>query len=238
MQQLLPRLFARPLLFAHRGGLSRHPENSMAAFTEALEGGATALETDLWATADDVVVLDHDGVSTSGLRRRPLRKVQWEQVSVRLTSLEQLLTSIPATVDISVDVKDDEVFPLLPHVFARVARDPAQVWICHPMLDVLSTWNEKFIGPRYVHSTKLESIQSSPERHAQRLRSVGIAACNMHWRSWSGGLVTLYHRFGIACFAWGLEHETDMRNVIRMGMDGLYADDIRALHDAYRASMA
>jgi glycerophosphoryl diester phosphodiesterase len=236
MQQLLPRLFARPLLFAHRGGRSPHPENSLAAFNHALEHGVTALETDLWATADDVVVLDHDGVLKTGFRRRPLRKSFWQDASSKLTSLEHLLASMPVTIDLSVDVKDDVAFELLPPLFSLVERDPQQLWICHPDLEVLAAWVTRFAGPRYVHSTKLTSIETSPERHAQQLRSLGVSVCNMHWRDWSGGLVALYHRFEIGCFAWGLEHETEMQTVLRMGMDGLYADDIDLLESVYQTT--
>ena len=236
MQQLLPRLFAHPLLFAHRGGLSPHPENSMAAFMRAISIGVSALETDLWVTADDVVVLDHDGVWRSGFRRRSLRKCTWEELSDRLTSLEQLLKSIPATTDVSVDIKDEDVFPLLAPLFSRINRDAQQLWICHGNLDRLAGWKSEFSIPRYVHSTKLDAVASAPERHAQSLRSLGVSVCNMHWRDWSGGLVALYHRFGVACFAWGLEHDADVLNVLRMGMDGLYADDVLLLQSVYQTT--
>lgn len=207
----------------------------MAAFAEALAQGVDALETDLWITADDMIVLDHDGFYKKGVRRRSLDKCSSHEVLNRLTSLEQLLRAIPVTIDLSVDVKDERLFPLLAPLFSRIGRDSQQLWICHGDLDVLTGWRSDDPTSHFVHSTKLEVIASSPERHAQSLRSVGIAVCNMHWRDWSGGLVTLYHRFGVACYAWGLEHQTEMRNVLRMGMDGLYADDISLLRNVYQS---
>ena len=51
-----------PIGFAHRGARAHAPENTLAAFSLALEMGATALESDVWLTADGVAVLDHDGV--------------------------------------------------------------------------------------------------------------------------------------------------------------------------------
>lgn len=50
----------RPLVFAHRGASAYAPENTFAAFDLAVEMGATAIETDVQATADGHLVLLHD----------------------------------------------------------------------------------------------------------------------------------------------------------------------------------
>jgi glycerophosphoryl diester phosphodiesterase len=47
-------------LQAHRGGRGLFPENTLAAFQQALAMGVTTFETDLGVTKDDVVVLSHD----------------------------------------------------------------------------------------------------------------------------------------------------------------------------------
>jgi glycerophosphoryl diester phosphodiesterase len=49
-----------PLVAAHRGGAALWPENSLAAFRNALALGADLLETDVHLTADGEVVLLHD----------------------------------------------------------------------------------------------------------------------------------------------------------------------------------
>jgi glycerophosphoryl diester phosphodiesterase len=48
----------------------------------------------------------------------------------------------------------------------------------------------------------------------------------MHHSDWTGGLTTLFHRFGILCFAWDIQHEAKMVDVIRMGIDGVYSDHV------------
>lgn len=47
-------------VIAHRGLPSRAPENTMAAFTAAIEAGATWIETDVNLLADSTAVLIHD----------------------------------------------------------------------------------------------------------------------------------------------------------------------------------
>ncbi len=51
---------ARPIVFAHRGASAYAPENTFAAFDLAIDMGATAIETDVQATADGHLVLLHD----------------------------------------------------------------------------------------------------------------------------------------------------------------------------------
>lgn len=50
----------RPRLFAHRGAAGTHPENTMAAFRAAVEGGAHYLELDVWASRDGQILVHHD----------------------------------------------------------------------------------------------------------------------------------------------------------------------------------
>jgi glycerophosphoryl diester phosphodiesterase len=47
-------------LQAHRGGRGLAPENTLAAFSNAIDLGVTTLELDIGLTADNVVVISHD----------------------------------------------------------------------------------------------------------------------------------------------------------------------------------
>jgi len=58
-------------LEAHRGGRGLAPENTLAAFRNALVIGVTTLETDLAVTRDDVLVLSHDPFLNPALVRGP-----------------------------------------------------------------------------------------------------------------------------------------------------------------------
>lgn len=55
----------------HRGARGLRPENTLAAFTAALEIGVSALELDVGVTADGVVVVSHDPELNPDLARRP-----------------------------------------------------------------------------------------------------------------------------------------------------------------------
>lgn len=51
----------RPLVIAHRGGAALMPENTFPAFDNAVRLGVDLLEFDMEVTADDQLVISHDG---------------------------------------------------------------------------------------------------------------------------------------------------------------------------------
>ncbi len=52
---------SRPLVMAHRGTSDELAENTLGAFSRALDQGANMLETDIRFTKDDAIVIMHDG---------------------------------------------------------------------------------------------------------------------------------------------------------------------------------
>ena len=110
MQQRLPSLLNEPILFAHRGASAYSPENTLESFSLALKLGATGLESDIWATRDGVLVLDHDGVVKSRLRSKPIAEFDRSALPSHIPSLEQLLQHCGTQYQLSLDIKDPVVF--------------------------------------------------------------------------------------------------------------------------------
>jgi glycerophosphoryl diester phosphodiesterase len=67
-----PRRTDRPLVLGHRGASATAPENTLAAFTQALAEGADGVELDVWrcATGEVVVIHDEETTRTCGERLR------------------------------------------------------------------------------------------------------------------------------------------------------------------------
>ena len=69
------------IAITHRGASAYAPENTRAAFDLGLELGADALETDLRATRDGVLVLLHDReVDRTTNGHGPLAELAWDEV--------------------------------------------------------------------------------------------------------------------------------------------------------------
>ena len=102
-----------PLPFAHRGGASEWPENTMPAFQHAVALGYRYLETDVHATADGVLVAFHDDVldrvtdRTGVIAALPWSDVRRARVAGEpIPLLDDLLGTWPE-VRVNIDPKQD-----------------------------------------------------------------------------------------------------------------------------------
>lgn len=235
MQQRLPSQFVHPIAFAHRGARAHAPENTLTAFRLALRLGATGLESDAWSTADGHVVLDHDGVVRVGVRKRTIAEMTRAQLPSHIPTLDDLLETCGTSYHLSLDIKDQSALTTVISVVRN--RDESmleRLWICHPDYHFLVSSRHHADGVHLVNSTGLSNIKDGPERHAATLAANDIDVCNMHHTDWNGGLVALFHRFGVATFSWDLQYEPALQSAFRMGMDAVYSDWVDRMMDVYR----
>src|SRR5438477_10872657 len=102
-----------PVPFAHRGGASDKPENTMAAFERAVELGFRYVETDAHLTADGVLLAFHDHVldrvtdRTGVVADLPWSEIKQARVDGEpIPLLEDLLGAWP-NVRLNIDPKHD-----------------------------------------------------------------------------------------------------------------------------------
>ncbi len=237
MQQRLPSLLADPIGFAHRGARAYVAENTIESFQLALKLGANGLESDVWVTSDGVAVLDHDGVVGRRLGRKvPISELRRNQLPGHVPELAELLEQCGTAYHLSLDLKDPRSGRLVVDVVREAA--PAmlpRVWLCHPQWALLVPLRGH--GVRLVDSTRLDRIKEGPERRAATLANEGIDGVNMFHTDWSGGLVTMFHRFERTAFAWGIQQPELLQRTFWMGIDGVYSDYPDRMMDAYRATL-
>ncbi len=208
----------------------------MEAFQLALRLGATGLESDVWLTSDGVPVLDHDGVVRHRRRRRPLSGYRRDELPEHIPSLAELVATCGTGYELSLDLRTAETAVAAIEVLRDIAPDLlGRTWLCHADPDLLAALRSFDETVRLVNSTKLSRIKEGPERRAAVLADAAIDAVNLHHSQWSGGLTTLFHRFDRVAFAWDLQFEHLLRDVIRMGIDGVFSDHVDVMADALRA---
>ncbi len=82
-------------LFAHRGGMARAPENTLASFKQALADGADGFECDVCLTQDKQPVLIHVGFNRTDIRKAtgcqtPLNQLKWVDVQqIKMVNSDQ-----------------------------------------------------------------------------------------------------------------------------------------------------
>ncbi len=111
-----------PLIVAHRGSSGTAPENTLAAFRQAISDGADMIELDVRMTKDFELVVLHDRsvYRTTGRRRkirdltladlRSLDAGSWcskRFADERIPSLRQVIDIFPSTMSLNVEVKTD-----------------------------------------------------------------------------------------------------------------------------------
>jgi glycerophosphoryl diester phosphodiesterase len=212
-----------PITFAHRGARLEEPENTVPAFRRALAAGVSGLESDAWRSADGEAVLVHDGAVGRGLRRRKVPgSTAAELADFGVPRLADVYAELGTDFEFSIDVKDDSVIDEMLAVAERVGA-LERLWLCSPDVGLLGALRPR-TNAKLVHSERRDHIRTHLERHAYELSTLGIDAMNMHHADWTGGLVALFHRFGVRAFAWDVQEVRHLREVLRMQVDGLYCD--------------
>jgi glycerophosphoryl diester phosphodiesterase len=214
-----------PITFAHRGARTLEPENTMPAFTRALELGATGLESDAWLSRDGEVVLVHDGRVRRGLRRRSVGNTTAAELErLGVPRLHDVYAGLGHDFELSLDLKDPRAGTAA-IATARANGGSARLWLCAPRLDLLTELRSAR-EVRLVHSSRRDRLAVSLERHAADLGARGIDAMNLPHGDWSAGLVALFHRFGVLTFAWDAQQVRHLRAALDHGVDAVYCDDV------------
>src|SRR2546428_7884164 len=96
----------RPQVVAHRGSSARHADNSWPAFEAALSEGADAIECDVQATRDCVIIVRHD-LAVDDRLVAELRFAEIEARALGTVVLADLLAFTEnAPIDLLVEIKD------------------------------------------------------------------------------------------------------------------------------------
>ena len=223
-----------PIPFAHRGGASEHPENTLAAFEHAVRLGYRYLETDAHVTADGVLVAFHDDVLDRVTDRQGIiAQLPWETVRhARLGSegiplMEDLLTTWP-DVRVNVDLKHDETVAPMVDVIERTRS--------HDRVCVASFSGKRL--DRFRRLTAGRVCTALGPLDITRLRGCGFrlpawafaGACAQvpvrHGRvlvvdRW---FVQGAHRKGLQVHVWTIDDPVEMDRLLDLGVDGIMTD--------------
>lgn len=212
--------------FAHRGGRAHGPDNTLETFAHAIREGARGLETDAWVTADDVVVLDHDGVHRAAKRRhRPIAQVQRADLPGHIPTLDDLYTRCGTDFDLAIDVR-------LPHVgdavidVARRHDALGRLWLVAANAHDVGRWRPLSDEVHLAVSLRLAERRRTVIAAAA---DVGAEAINMRWPWWSGRLVRRLHDDGLLCFGYDVQRHGSLARCRRVGLDGVFSDHVALL---------
>ncbi|MBT7642407.1 MAG: glycerophosphodiester phosphodiesterase [Rhodobiaceae bacterium] len=227
------------LAFAHRGGDRVAPENTVAAFQDAVDQGYRYLETDVHASADGVVYAFHDD---------DLQRMVGEPVAISTLHAKQIDAlrvagghAIPRMADLF------EAFP-----DARFNID-AKAWpVVEPLCDLVQkTKTEARICIGSFSDARIQAVRarlgdvchSLGPKGALRFRLASLARLPVSFTQGAGQLpmrqfgvpmvtkasVAYAHKCGMQVHVWTINCESTMHKLLDMGVDGVMTDDCALL---------
>ena len=234
-----------PIAFAHRGGTSEFPENTMPAFEHAVSLGFRYLETDVHVTKDGVLVAFHDTDlnRTCGHPGEIIDMTSAEIAELRVDGREaipvmrDLLERWP-DVRFNIDCKaDSAVEPLAELVAATATIDRVCLGsFSHRRLQRL----RKLCGPRLLTCLSppeiaslriLRRVWGSSPRVAQIPITAGHEDSLFHVTLVNERFLRDAHREGMPVHVWTIDEEAEMDRLLDLGVDGIMTDQPTVLRD-------
>lgn len=213
----------------HRGANRELPENTLSAFRRAFERGADAIELDVHATRDGVVIVHHDPTVASvrsSLRGRAIADLDWSDLSqVELTpglgipTLHEVLRSAPVSGRVYVEIKAVGIEELVAAVLGTFQSRCAVHSFNHDavkrMMDLAPTIPRGILFDRA--SRDVESA----------MRTTGARDVWPEWMLIDQALIDRVHDADGRVIAWTVNSRSTAEQLLGMGVDGLCTDDVR-----------
>jgi len=246
---------ASPLVYAHRGASLERPENTIEAFSLALELGAGAIETDAHMTRDGRIVLSHDptGERAAGVARA-IRESTLEEVRAwnvgarhaggaggaggagrfRMPTLDETLEAFPDAY-FNVDAKQespDMIPALLRCIRAAGAANRVRI-ASFSARNLRRARSLGYEGSTGLAPVELAALMLTPMPIARRLKIGGDAAQVPRRASGvtfaSQRAIDRLHELGLRVDFWTIDDPAEARRLLAMGADGIMTDDIRRM---------
>jgi glycerophosphoryl diester phosphodiesterase len=221
----------RPLLIAHRGESFDAPENTMASFALAWARNDDAIELDVHLTADDQLIVCHDGDTqrTAGVKRiirdEALAVLQELDLSngEKMPTLEQVLRAMPAGKQAFVEIKigPEAVQPLV-KVLERLNRAAEEIIVMSFNIDTVRV--AKSVLPEHETLWLVGQEQGAPtiDEMIRQAKAVGARGLNLQASPNVNALaVQRIHDAGLACHVWTIDDPALARKMIAIGVDGV-----------------
>lgn len=236
-----------PIPFAHRGGASEVPENTLPAFEHAVALGYRYVETDVHLTADGVLVAFHDDVLdrvTDRIGR--ISELPWSEVrSARVDGvepiplLEDLLGAWPE-LRVNIDPKHDAAVDPLVETLARCdavrrvcvgAFSDDRIARVRAALPGICT----SLGPGGSLDLGLAAA-GFQETGDLPSPCVQLPPTYLDTPVVTEALLAEAHRRGMHVHVWTIDDEAEMARLLDLGVDGIMTDRPAVLKEVLTAS--
>ena len=211
---------------SHRGAKRELPENTLPAFQRAFDRGADAIELDVHATSDGVVIVHHDPTAHSADGRLlVLADSTWRDVEtvrfaggIGIPRLADVLAAVPAAAAVYVEIKGQAIESLV----AATIRESRARCAVHSF-DHDAIVRMRRIAPEIPRGILYDRRGVDVEAAMAR---TGARDVWPQWKLIDRETVELVHARGGRVCAW-----TVNGRVAEIGIDAVCTDDVRLFRD-------
>lgn len=223
-------------IVAHRGFWNcedgGYSENSIASLKAAQDAGLWGSECDIHITADDVIMVNHDG-TINGKRiathnfadfakdllpngeHRPTLDEYLTQAA-KCTTTKLIIELKPQSAEAREDVLVAKTIEALK---AHGMYDPDKVLFIsfsRHICDLIAEWHPGFVN-QFLSSNFVKN--ENPEIYASR----GINGVDYHYKMFSikPDYITKAHELGMSVNAWTVDNDKDIKEMIDLGVDAI-----------------
>lgn len=239
-----------PRLFAHRGGGTLAPENTLAAIRLGQSLGYTAHEIDVKLTRDGVPMLMHDAMlerTTNGRGRaadldwEALRRLDaggWHSEAYRgepppsFEEASRLLRSAGTTVDI--EIKPTPGFDSA--TGRAVALATRELWAGAPVPPFFSSFSFEALAAARDAAPEIERawlIDRFTEADWERLRALDAISLNTSFKTFDPADVARLHDAGYRVMLYTVNDAATAERLLAAGVDGLFTDNLREFAERF-----
>lgn len=223
-----------PLVYAHRGDRSRAADNTIEAYTLAVEAGTDGIELDVRRTSDGVLIVSHDesypGTGTlSSLEFDAVR-----ELAPKVPTLREAMNSIPGSVFVNVEIKNfphedgfDEGRTIVDETIRELRSydDPKRILMSS--FDPVSMQRVGDVAPDLLRGQLV--LASVPLNDgvatAKEFRMDAINPNIIHVATDTASIMEAFAEANLRVVVWGVNSPEDVALMAAAGVDAIITDD-------------
>ena len=223
-----------PLVYAHRGDRSRAADNTIEAYTLAVEAGTDGIELDVRRTSDGVLIVSHDesypGTGTlSSLEFDAVR-----ELAPKVPTLREAMNSIPGSVFVNVEIKNfphedgfDEGRTIVDETIRELRSydDPKRILMSS--FDPVSMQRVGDVAPDLLRGQLV--LASVPLNDgvatAKEFRMDAINPNIIHVATDTASIMEALAEANLRVVVWGVNSPEDVALMAAAGVDAIITDD-------------
>jgi len=248
-------------LYAHRGASAERPENTMPAFTRAVEIGVDALEMDVHLTRDGHLIVVHDDTATrmtgahaawAELDLADARRLDagWGFVAqdgtrpfagkaITIPTFEEVLDAFPG-VRINVDLKSDRAVDLMLDLIRRKHAEDRVTLASFQLRTLVQIRRHGYGGETALSQGEVATLLGLPAMLWRQLPFTGTAAQvpvragRIHFDR--AAFIAKCHSIGLRVDFWTVDDRAEVARLLALGADGIITNDPGAVRPVFHPS--